>query len=380
MLRNLFFTGWKLWLGEQVRAVAGVLVFAAVVALMLVFEGLRFGIIEDLRAFPTALPADFVVVEKDIGQFAVMASNLPQISRQQVEAVSGVESVEPLALAPVIFTWNGLKTPALILAYDRELFPKQLFSGRRVQNPHEAVIDSALAKRHQLKLGDMIEILDYELSIVGISSGTTSPFAPYVFLYYDDLIDLALEADMSIGADDYSLVSVLLVKSVAGTDLQRLRAEIEAAVPEGDIYRPPELGARDAEFGWRLLGPVLLLTTSTAWLIGILVMGFLRYAEVQARLQEYGVQKALGADTLFLAGVMAVGALALVLFAFPLGFGLASGLAVLIQDWNPLYSVMLTQPKVIAGALLAVVSAAIVGSLIPLNRLRRLDPTLVFQR
>lgn len=379
MLQNLLYTGWKLWLGEPVRAVASVLVFAAVVALMLVFEGLRFGIIEDLRAFPAQLPADFVIVEKGIGQFAVMASNLPQISRQQVEEVEGVSGVEPLSLAPVIFTRNGLKTPALVLAYDQEPFPKQLASGRRVQQPHEVVIDGALAKRHKLKLGDVIEILDYELAIVGISSVTTSPFAPYVFLYYDDLIDLALEADMAIGAEDYSLVSVLLVKAAAGVDRAELHAAITAAVPEGDVYTPEELGSRDAQFGWRLLGPVLMLTSTTAWLIGILVMGFLRYAEVQARLQEYGVQKALGADLGFLAGVMGVGALMLVICAFPLGFGLASALAVLIQDWNPLYSVMLGEPKVLAGALLAVLSSAVVGSLIPLRSLHRLDPNLVFQ-
>jgi hypothetical protein len=61
-----------------------------VVALMLVFEGLRFGIIEDLRAFPAALPGDFVIVEKNVGQFAMSASQLPQFTRRQAEAIDGV--------------------------------------------------------------------------------------------------------------------------------------------------------------------------------------------------------------------------------------------------------------------------------------------------
>jgi hypothetical protein len=349
------------------------------VALMLVFEGLRFGIIEDLRAFPAALPADYVIVEKNIGQL-LLASKLPQLARQEAEGVAGVARVEPLALAPVILTWNGLKTPSMVLAYDREVFPKRLASGRRAQGPHEVVIDSALAARHRVQLGDTIEIFDYTLTVVGISTGTTSPFAPYLFLSYDDLIDLFLQADMAVGVEDFSLLSVLLVTAAPAADHTALRRALAAAVPDGDVYTPAELGERDARFGWRLLGPVLILTTSTAWLIGILVMTFLRFADVQARQAEFGVQKALGADGRFLGAVLAVGALIIVLFAFPLGLAFAAGLATLMHDWNPMYSVVLDKPPVLAGALGATLGSAIIGSLVPLRALLRLDPMLVFQR
>ena len=284
--------GWRQWCAQPFRAAASSLVFAAVIALMLVFEGLRFGIIEDLRAFPASLPADYVIIEKNVGQFAVMASRLPQFSRLEAENVAGVAEVEPLTLAPLIFTHNGLKTPALVLAHEEGAWPRNLLVGRRVKQGHEVVVDSALASRHALRLGERIEILDYPLTVVGISDGTTSPFAPYMFMSYDDLIDLFLDADMSIGAEGFSLLSALLVRAQADVDMAGLRAALDDAVADGDVFTPAELGARDARFGWRLLGPVLLLTSSTAWLIGILVMGFLRFADVQAHRAEFGMQKA----------------------------------------------------------------------------------------
>ena len=92
MLRNLLHTGWHLWVADRWQALASVLVFAAVVALRLFFEGLRFGLIDDLRQFPAALPTDLVAIERDVGQFAMTASKLPQLSRSQAESIEGVSS------------------------------------------------------------------------------------------------------------------------------------------------------------------------------------------------------------------------------------------------------------------------------------------------
>ncbi len=380
MLSNVLFVGWHLWATDRLQALASVLVFAAVVALMLFFEGLRFGLIDDLRQFPAALPADLVAIERDVGQFAMTASKLPQLSRSQAESLGGVLTAEPLALAPIILTWADRKTPSMILGYDRAVFPRELAQGRRIQGPREVVIDTALAIRHRLAPGDTVEIFDTPLTVVGISRGTTSPFTPYLFLTYDDLIDIFLEADLSIGSDDFSFVSALLINLEPGRPIPALRADLEATMPDADFFTPAELGERDARYGAKLLGPVLILTSGIAWIIGFLVMGFLRYSAVDARLREYAVQKALGADQRFLGGVLSIGGLLLVVLAFPLGLIGSMGLAHALHAWNPLFSAMPLEPRVLTGGLVATVVAGITGSLLPLHRLLRLDPTLVFQR
>ncbi len=371
---------WRQWRHEPLRAALAAAVFAAALALCLLFEGLRSGILTDLAAFPSTLPADFVAVERGSDYFAIMPSQLPQRGREQVEAVAGVAWAAPLTMIPVILRTPGLRTPIQLQAYEDRGGPPRVVAGIEPREEATVALDARLARRHGLSTGDEISILDYRMRVVGLASGAASPFTPYAFVSYDTLLSLLLESNLPLGLDDYSLLSFLLVGAKPGVDREALRSRLSAALPDADFHTPAELGANDRAFGARLLGPVLWLLSAVAWAIAGLTMGLLRFADVQAGLRQFGIQKALGATPLQLAAALTTGSLIVACIAILPAMLLARGFAEIVARWNPLYSALVWDPGVLARGLALGLVSALVGGLLPLRRLVRLDPSLVFSR
>ena len=173
------------WWSEPSRAVLVTAVFAGVVALNLLFEGIRAGVLGDLHDFSASLPADLVALEKDSVRFVFSDSSLAQLSRQRAEAaVPGLEA-HPIVLVPFIARRNGFQSPAMLIGFDTLGGPQLLAAGRAPTVARDIVIDENLARLQGIRLGDRIEIFDAELEVVGLSRGTTSPFMPHAFMTYD---------------------------------------------------------------------------------------------------------------------------------------------------------------------------------------------------
>lgn len=370
---------WLQWWREPLRAALAAAVFAAALALCLLFEGLRSGIYADLAAFPATLPADLVAVERASGSF-LMPSELPQRGRERLEAVPGVARVDPLTSVPVILHTRGLRTPVQLLAYEDRGGPPRLVAGTEPRAEGTVVLDERLARRHGLAIGDEISLFDYRMRIVGLASGAASPFRPYAFCSYDSLLSLLLESNLPVGLDDFSLLSYLLVGLAPGVDAQALRPALAAALPDAEFHTPAELGARERTFGARMLDPVLWLLTVVAWAIAGLTMGLLRFADVQARLRQFGIQKALGATPRQLAGALTAGSLIVAVTAIPLAILIAGVFAEVVARWNPLYGAQVWQAAVLVRGLALGTASAMIGGLMPLRRLVRLDPSIVFSR
>ncbi|MBI1213471.1 MAG: FtsX-like permease family protein [Alphaproteobacteria bacterium] len=368
------------WWSKPWRALLIAAVFAAVIALSLLFEGLRAGILGDLNDFSASLPADLVALERNSDRFALSNSRLAQLSRERAEAVIPGLEAHPIVLVPFILRRHGFQSPATLVGFDTLGGPKQLVAGRPPTAAPEVVLDENLARLQGISLGDHVKIFDADLEVVGLSSGTTSPFSPYAFITYDRLLDVLLESDLSVGGDDMSLVSALLIKLPATVGLQEARRQLEKAVPEADFFTPGELGKGDRAFGARLLGSMFALITAITWLIALLTMAMLRFSDVHAALRQYGVQKALGAAPKALALSLVVGGVLVALSALPFALILAKLFAWLTAAWNPLYNARVWQADVVIRGVAVALVASTAGSLIPLRRLTRLDPVLVFQR
>ena len=55
-------------------------------------------------------------------------------------------------------------------------------TGREPETDEELVFDSVLAKKHQLLIGDRVEIMGKNFQIVGLSKNTTSWMTSFVFI------------------------------------------------------------------------------------------------------------------------------------------------------------------------------------------------------
>lgn len=368
------------WWMKPERALLVTLVFAAVIAVSLAFEGIRAGVLGDLHDFSASLPADLVALESNSVRFVFSTSKLAQLSRERAErAIPGLVA-HPIVLVPFIVRRNGFQSPAMLIGFDTRGGPRHVAEGRAPTAEREVVIDANLARLQGIRLGDRMKVFDADLEVVGLSHGTTSPFMPYAFMTYDRLIDVMLESDLSFGTDDTSLVSALLIELPASVDPVEARRRLEDALPEADLFTTAELGRTDRAFGARILGSILSLVTAITWLIALLTMAMLRFSDVHTHLRQYGIQKALGAGPWALSLSLAVGGALVALAALPIALVLAHLLAEITSAWNPLYNARVWQADVLLRGLAVALVASIGGSLIPLRRLVRLDPVIVFQR
>lgn len=374
----------KQWISQPGRTFLVMVVFAGVLSLAMLFDGIRIGIEQDMAQFPQSLQADLVAVSAGNSYFAMGPSSLSRQVLTDIRAVPDVALAQPIGLVPFILSHAGERTPSMLVAYGQIGGPPELVGGREPGDAPEIVIDQNLAKLHGLVIGDQIEVLGAKLKIVGISSGSTSPFTPYAFVSYDQFVLAATLMAMLSGdsgnARQMSVISVVLVQIAPGADPETVRSALENNVAGADFLTPYQLGAADAGFAGRMMGSVLILLSAMAWLITLLTMSMLRHAEVQASLHQFGIQKALGVKPAGLALALVAGGILIALSAFPLALVFAKGLAWLMSDWNPLYNPRVWDVSVMVQALVVSLIAVIGSVYLPWRRLVRLEPVIVFTR
>ncbi|MGK2926266.1 MAG: hypothetical protein ACSLE2_11665 [Lysobacterales bacterium] len=192
------------------------------------------------------------------------------------------------------------------------------------------MLDERLARRHGLSIGDGISTFDYRMRMVGLSSGSVSPFTPYAFR------QLRHAAESAAGIEPADRAGRLL-----------------AAVVSAD----------QNESGRRRGAPARTSDCSAA-----------RCRFLHARLRQFGIHEVLGATPHQFAAALTAGSLIVAVVAIPAAMLLARVFAEVVARWNPLYSAGVWDPGVLGLAL--GLASAMVGGLLPL----RLDPSLVFQR
>lgn len=365
-------------LREPARTTLNVLAVASAVALVLLFEGFRVGLYEQIRSFPAALPADLVAVQAGVSNVLGARSILPRGARAEVEAVPGVRVAHPLAGIPLIYSRGERVSPIYVVAYDTAGGPRRLSRGRGIVETGEVVIDAALASKYRLGPGDAVELLGYRFTIAGLSADGTNFFDPYVFVRLVDLVDLYMAGDLPGDLPLDAALSFLLIELEPASDRDGVRAAIERKVDSVDVFTPAELAENDVERTRGFMGPPLDILVVVAYVVGALIVGLTLYASVADRMRDFGIMKAIGAPGIRL-GREVIGE-ALVVSALAVGLGVALTLAVAaVLRWTmPAYLVVPLEAPVLVRTMLAVVAMATFGALLPVHRAVTVDPMLVF--
>ncbi|MFV2091187.1 MAG: ABC transporter permease, partial [Pseudomonadales bacterium] len=173
--------------------------------------------------------------------------------------------------------------------------------------------------------------------------------------------------------------SFLLVKLEPGVDRSVVAEGIEAGVNDADVFFPEVLAEQDAELGRTFFGPIMQLLISVGYLIGVLVTAIIMFSAVNVRRHEFGVLKALGFSHLFLSASVVVEAMIYALAAIPIGIALASLVSQLIEVLMPLYLILPTEAGPVLRTATACIVFAVVGALVPIRLIRRVDPSVVFR-
>jgi ABC-type antimicrobial peptide transport system permease subunit len=375
----MFRLAWRQLFVDPLRTGLTALALGAVIAAVLVLEGFEQGQYYQLARTVAQRGADLFVTQSGVSNLLAARSSLPQLSRADVEAVEGVASAHPLTALPVIYRQGHKMTPMYVFVYDTRGGAVNVYKGRDISKGKEIVIDVSLAKKHDIKVGDTIQISDFAFTVSGITRNEAAFFVPLAYINYDGMLDFFLESEIAPDLSTFPLLSFMLVELAPGADRDRVAAAIDKQVPEVDVFTPEQMAANDVRLGKSFFGPVMRLLIVVTYVIGLLVVSLIMYASVRARLHSFAVLKALGFTHRHLVMAVLLQALMVLAVALPVGVLAGQGIAQGINVTTPLYLVHFLDPVILGRTLLASIGFALLGALTPLRAIRRADPMLAFQ-
>jgi len=364
---------------DRSRTALTVLAIAAVIAILLVLEGFRVGVYAQLRKGVLDRGGDLIVTQAGIANMIGARSSLPQLTRLAVEDVDGVREAHPLTGLPIIYNRDGRRTPVFLFVYDDLGGPAKVVEGQPVSGPRDLVIDRSLAETYGLSPGEVFEVSDFAFTVAGIAADSSALFTAFGFISYDGLIDFYLDSDMVADITTFPLLSFLLVDVEPGASAAAVAERIETAIPDADVFLPAELAQRDVELGESFVGPVLGVLLLLTYVVGVLVVGLFMFSAVDARRRALGVIRALGVTTPALAGSILAEAAVVTLLAIPIGMAMAWALAEAIHALAPLYLTLPLERALVLRTAAGSLVFALVGALMPVRMVARLDPAIAFR-
>ncbi len=363
---------------DPLRSLLTAIALGSVIAVILILEGFEQGQYYQLEQLVLNRNSDLVAAQAGVRNFIAVRSSIPQLSRGEVESVNGVINAHPITAIPVIYEENNIRTPVYVFVYDTRGGASSIKHGNNVKDGRDIVIDYSLAKKYDIHLGDKFIISDFEFNVSGFTRETVF-MMPLAFISYEGMIDLYLESEIAPDISTFPLLSYMLIELDPSADRKEVASQIEARVPSVDVFTPEEVAVRDVNMGRTFFGPIMGLLVMVAYVIGLLVVALIMYADVRSRLRSFAVLKALGFPFGKLVSAMLFQAFLLLVIALPVAVLLAQGTAVFINETAPLYLVRTFEPSILLKTITASIGFALLGALVPLSMIRRSDPMLVFE-
>ncbi len=361
---------WRNLFKDKTRLSLSIGGVALAVMLILILNGFLAGLTSQIGAYLTNEPGTLVVAQDGVENLLGVASQLPAGIEDTVRG-RGAKQVIPILSQSVIFEMHGRKQFAYLIGYEPKTGggPWQLAAGREPRNDKEIIFDRVLAMRHNVGLGDKVELMDKDFTIVGLSEGTNSWMTGFVFVR-----KTALESLLRVP----NATSFLLVTPAEYIGTERLRARL-SNLSGTNVLTKEQMIANDIQlFGKAFMAPIQMMA-AIAFFVGVLVVGLVIYTATVERQREYGVLKAIGARKGLLYRAVAIQALIAAGAGSALGIVLAYGAAGLIVALRPQFSIVYA-PTMLAQSLIAGIAMALASALFPARVVARLAPAEVFRK
>lgn len=344
---------------------------ALAIALILLLNGFLSGMNQQITSYLVNSPGAIIVSQEGVRNLLGATSNLTPGVVDRVKSERGVSNVVPILSQFIILDLHEKKQPAYLIGYEpkRGGGPWKLVAGRQPKTDSEAVFDRVLTERHQLELGEKIEIMDDEFTIVGLSEGTTSWMTSFFFIRKSAAESL-LRAP---GASSFLLVTP---QDGIAAETVRDRLVIQNGV---EAQLKSEMAANDLKLFARIFLTPLRLMVGISFLVGTLIIGLVIYTATVERQREYGVLKAIGAKNRVLYRVVLAQALVAALAGAAAGVLLAYAIAQWIMAVRSQFLISFT-PVDVGYALLSGLGMALMAALIPARVVGGLAPAEVFKK
>jgi putative ABC transport system permease protein len=315
--------------------------------------------------------ADLWITSKGSSGSLHSPSLLPTNLSQNLTRIEGIQDVSPYIRYGVLTNIGGEKFLIILNGFDTRTNlggPWNVIKGATKPQNGEIIIDKALSSKADLGVGSTIKIGESVFKIVGLSDQTNILIGYMAFITFDD-------------AREYlpgNITNSFLIKVNQSSQILTVKKAIEATLPDVGVWTNKELSDVSKSEVLGSFVPIVSILDIVGIFVGVLVVGLLVYTMTIEKSKEYGILKAVGATNLYLYRSVLAQALILSIAGFFVGAALTVvGISAIIY-FVPTFLVELT-PAIFAWGFLIFIVTGVLASLIPVRRLIRIDPAIVFK-
>ncbi len=369
----MFRFAWRNLLHDRTRLLISTGGVALAVLLIFFMGGVFAGSEEHAVSYMKNQPADLWLMQEGVENLHMSTSLLPPDAVARVQQVEGVDAAVGLLYASGAVDVGTDQVYSYIFAVDGDApfgHPWQMAGGDPHPGPTEVVVDGDLARRYGLGLGDTVNILGHELTISGLSEGAFGIATSITWVNKQ-----AMAALMGVSPETASYV---LVQAAPGAGRQALAARLRETVPEANVMAREAFIASDKEMIGQMGVDIIRAMTMVAYVVGLLVIGLTVYTATVERAREYAVLKAIGAHSGHLLRAVFTQAFVSTGLGFVGGVILAYAAGALVGRLLPEMLVVIRPEEVVRQAPVLLLVTAL-AAMLPLGRVLRLDPMVVFR-
>lgn len=364
---------WRNLTYDKTRLVISAGGVALAILLMLVIGGIFAGSEEHAVLYIRQQPASLWLMQGGVENLHMTSSILPDTTLEKIRQVPGVHEATGVLYAGAGVEIGDTTIYSYVFGIEPDAplgGPWELAAGSDDPAFDEIILDTVLAERYDLALGDVVQVMGHDLAIAGLSRDTLGIATSIVFVNKQ-----ALAAIMGVPAQTSSYILIQLEPEANPTSVTKA---IREAAPEANLLTQNAFAESDQQLIRQMGGDLIRLMNTIAYLIGLVVIGITTYTITLDWAREYGVLKAVGASSRHLLRVVFVQAFVTGGFGFITGVLVAYGVAALINALFP-EMLVLIKPDQWLGILPTLILVTALAALLPIGRILRLDPMIVFK-
>jgi len=332
-------------------------IMVLIVWLVLFVSGLAKGLSSDNASAVQEMKGNYFVLQKEADQ-RLTRSVLSINKTEDIQQLSGKKNAEPLGvtMTAVINEGKEKKIDASFFAISTSGFlAPNVTEGKMITDDakHEAVADSSL-KEKGVKLGDMIKdtASGKSFRIVGFTKNQSFSHAP--------VIHINLTEWKTIESTDAFNAVVLNMNDKKAHALQKKESDIDVISKDEALKGIP---------GYQEEQGSLLMMVAFLFIIGAFVLAVFFYVMTLQKMNQFGVLKAIGAKTSYLARTILSQVVVLTLCSLAISIGLTYGVDAILPDSMPFH----LDVSLIAGCSALFVAVSVLSSLLSLYRVAKVD-------
>jgi putative ABC transport system permease protein len=356
-------------LAEKIRFLMSIAGVAFAVLLVLVVASLYRGWSESSEFF-NQLPGDLWVAQEGTTDPLRSSSYLPAAAADDLGQLDGVAAVVPVYSRRVAVPSAGpdlsMHVMSFVVPSGVPISPDD--RARFFPAEGSLIVDRVFADDAGLAVGDGMELLNQAFTIEHIVPGGNPVFA-LAFANGSDASEL-------LGLDGYVNFFVLVLEP--GATVEQVAATVEAALPGSETRTAADYAATMATTVDEGFLPVVGALVAIGLAIGGAVVALTTYTATIEKARDFAVMKALGASAWFVYRVVIRQSVIIGLSGAVAGAAAAGVVATFVGRVVPEFVTDIRRTDAITVLLLTVV-VSLVAAIVPVRRINRIDPAMVFR-